>query len=170
MLAPTLYLTVRRNQVARIIYQELMNHDRVIYKPPEVTRTEDKEIWWDVYVAIPGKVEHNRPDMVLWDLKNRKCTIIEISIPLDTNLELAYKSKQKKYMSLVCQLQQLYRRYTYSIIVSTVGALGAVPKNLEENLQCLGMQRDRIQTIINRLQRAALPGSVKICKTVLKCN
>ena len=60
--------------------------------------------------------------------------------------------------------------HTYSIIVITVGALGAVPKNLEENLQCLGMQRDRIQTIINRLQRAALLGSVKICKTVLKCN
>ena len=88
-------LTVRHNQVARIIYQELMNHDRLIYKPPEVTRTEDKEIWWDVYVATPGKVEHNRPDMLLWDLKNRKCTIIEISVPLDTNLELAYKSKQQ---------------------------------------------------------------------------
>ena len=165
VLAPTLYLTVCHNQVTRIIYQELMNHDRVIYKPPEVTRTEDKEIWWDVYVTMPGNVEHNRPDMVLWDLKNRKCTIIEISVPLDTNLELAYKSKQQK-----CQLQQLYQRYTYSIIVITVGALGAVPKNLEENLQCLGMQRDRIQTIINRLQRAALLGSVKICKTVLNCN
>ena len=147
-----------------------MNHDRVIYKPPEVTRTEDKEIWWDVYVATPGKVEHNRPYMVLWDLKNRKCTIIEISVPLDTNLELAYKRKQQKYMSLICQLKQLSWRYTYSIIVITVGALGAVPKNLEENLQCLGMQRDRIQTIINRLQRAALLGSVKICKIVLKCN
>ena len=93
VLAPTLYLTVCHNQVARIIYQELMNHDRVIYKPPEVTRTEDKEIWWDVYVTTPGKVERNRPDIVLWDLKNRKCTIIEISVPLDTNLELAYKSK-----------------------------------------------------------------------------
>ena len=65
VLAPTLYLTVCHNQVARIIYQELMNHDRVIYKLPEVTRTEDKEIWWDIYVTTPGKVEHNRPDMVL---------------------------------------------------------------------------------------------------------
>ena len=147
-----------------------MNHDRVIYKPPEVTRTKDKEIWWDVHVTTPRKVEHNIPDMVLWDIKNRKCTIIEISVSLDTNLEFAYKSKQEKYVSLVCQLQQLYRRYTYSIIVITVGALGAVPKNLEENLQCLGMQRDKIQTIINRLQRAALLGSVKIRKTVPKCN
>ena len=136
VLSPTLYLTVHHNQVARIIYQELMNHDRVIYKPPEVTRTEDKEILWDVYVTTPGKVEHNRSDMVLWDLKNRKCTITEISVPLDTNLELAYKSKQQKYMSLICQLQQLYWRYTYSIIVITVGALGAVSKNLEENLPC----------------------------------
>ena len=121
VLAPTFYLTVRHDQVARIIYQELMNHDRVIYKPPEVTRTEDKEIWWDVYVTTPGKVEHNRPDMVLWDLKNRKCTIIEISVPLDTNLEFAYKRKQEKYVSLVCHLQQLHWRYTYSMISSLLG-------------------------------------------------
>ena len=147
-----------------------MNHDRVIYKPPEVTKTEDKEIWWDVYVTAPRKVEHNRPDMVLWDLQNKRCTIIEISVPLDTILEFAYKSKQEKYVSLVCQLQQLYRRYTYSVIVITVGALGAVSKNLEENLQCLGMQRDKIQTIIKRPQRTALLGSVKLCKAELKCN
>ena len=94
-----------------------------------MTRTEDKEIWWDVYVKTPMKVEHNRPDMILWDLKNRKCTIIVISVPLDTNLEFAYKSKQEKYVSPVCQLQQLYRRYTYSIIVITVGVLGVVPKS-----------------------------------------
>ena len=51
-----------------------MNHDRVIYKPPEVTRTEDKEIWWDVYVTTPGKVEHNRPVMVLCSgYKPRAC-------------------------------------------------------------------------------------------------
>ena len=132
VLAPTLYLTVRHNQVARIIYQELMNHDRVIYKPPEVTRTEDKEIWWDVYVTTPRKVEHNRLDMVLWDLKNIKCTITEISVPLGTNLEFTYKSKQEKYVSLVCQLQQLYWRYIYSVIVITVGALGALPKILKK--------------------------------------
>ena len=124
MLAPTLYLTVHHNQVAKIIYQELMNHDRVIYKPPEVTRTEDKK-------------EYNRPDVVLWGLKNIKYTINKISVPL----EFACKNKQEKYVSLECQLQQLYRRYTYSVIVITVGAIGAVPKNLEKIynvLECKG--------------------------------
>ena len=79
---------------------------------------------------------------------NRKCTIIETSVPLDTNLEFNYKNKQEKYVPLVWQLQQLHWRHRYSVIVITVGVLGAVPKNLEENLQCLGMQRDKIQTII----------------------
>ena len=25
-------------------------------------------------MSTPGKVEHNKPDMVLWNLKNKKCT------------------------------------------------------------------------------------------------
>ena len=145
VLGPTLYLNIRHNMVARIMYQEIMGHEKVIYKPPEITRTENKEIWWDTSVSTPGKVEHNKPDMVLWDLKNKKCIIIEVIIPLDTNLEYAYINKQQKYMPLICQMQQLYRSYTYHMAVIMIGALGTVPKNLEENTRSLGIDNDSIQ-------------------------
>ena len=170
VLGPTLYLNICHNMVARIMYQEIMGHEKVIFSPPEITRTENKEIWWDISVLAPGKVEQNKPDMVLWDLKNKKCTIIEVTIPPDTNLEYAYINKQQKYMPLICEMQELYRMYTYHVVVITIGALGAVPKNLEENIRSLGIDNDRLQTLVNRLQKAALLGSVKICKTVMKCN
>ena len=82
-LSPTLYLNIRHNMVARIMYQEIMGHEKVIYKPPEVTRTANKEIWWNISMSTPEKVEHNKPDMVLWDLKNKKCIIIEVTVPLE---------------------------------------------------------------------------------------
>ena len=35
ILAPTLYLTVRHNQVARILYQEIVQNERLIYRPQQ---------------------------------------------------------------------------------------------------------------------------------------
>ena len=147
-----------------------MNYDRVIYKPPEVTRsrTEDKEIWWDVYVTTPMRAEHNIYGTL--GLKEQK---VHHHRDISTT----------GYKPGVC-LQEQTREICFSGMSTTTAvpevyifyhshhcwALEAVPKKLEENLQCLGMQRDKIQTIINRLQRAALLGSVKICKMVLKCN
>ena len=128
VLEPTLYVNIRHNMVARIMYQEIIGHEKVIYKPPEVTRTKNKEIWWDISVSTPRKVKQNKPDMIHWDLKNKKCSIIKVTIPLDKDLEYAYINKQQKYMPLTWQMQQLYRAYTYHVAVITIRALGAVPK------------------------------------------
>ena len=49
----------------------------------------------------------------------------------------------------------------------TMGAMGAVPKSLEENLKKLNFEQDRIQTITEQMQKAALIRTMKICKTVM---
>ena len=99
--------------------------------------------------------------------KNIRCKLIEISVPLDNNIAHAYKLKQEKYIKLISQRQRLYRDYKYSVIVITVGCLGAVPDNLTENLLALRIDQDKIVTTIHRIQRAALLGTIKISKTVL---
>ena len=68
VLAPTLYLKSRHNQMAKIIYQEKMNLDKLI-DLPEVTKTADAKMWWDKKVRTVTKIEHNRPDMIYWDKK-----------------------------------------------------------------------------------------------------
>ena len=44
-LAPTLYLNMRHNQVARILYQEIIQSENMIYKPSPVTKNNNLEIW-----------------------------------------------------------------------------------------------------------------------------
>ena len=105
--------------------------------------------------------------MVFWDTKNKRCELIEISVPLDNNIAHVYKLKQEKYIELIGQMQRLYRGYEYSVIVITVGCLGAVSDNLTENLLALGIDEDKIATTIHRIQRAALLGTIKISQTVL---
>ena len=167
VLAPTMYLKSRHNQVAKIIYQEKTNLEKVI-DPPEVTKIADAEMWWDKKVKTVTKIERNRPDMIYWDKKNKQCEIIEISVPLDNNMQQAYKLKQGKYIELISQLQKMYRGYKYSVITTTVRCSGAIPVNLEQNILRLGISKERVGTVTHRIQRAALLGSIRISKTILR--
>ena len=60
-----------------------------------------------------------------------------------------------------------YKNYKYTTIIITVGALEAIPKLLEENLKKLYTE-DRVLVIIQRIQKTALLGTVRVCKTILK--
>ena len=64
-------------------------------------------------------------------------------------------------------MKQQHQGYKFSVVVITVGGMGTVPRNLELNLKKLELKADRINTVIERIQKAALLGTVKICKTVL---
>ena len=151
VLAPMLYLKRHHNQVAKIIYQEKMKNEKLI-NPPDVMKAAEAEMWWDQKVKTVARIEHNRPDMVFWDTKNKLCELIEISVALDNNIAHAYKLKQEKYIELISQMQRLYRGYKYSVIVITVGCLGAVPDNLTDNLLALGIDENKIATTIYHIQ------------------
>ena len=155
VLAPTLYLKRCHNQVAKIISQEKMKNEKLI-NPPDVMKTAEAEMWWDQIMKTVARIEHNRPDMVFWDTKNKCCELIEISVPLDNNVTHAHQLKQEQYIELISQMQRLYRGYKYSVIVITVGCLGTVSDKLTENLLALGIDEDKIATTIHRIQRASL--------------
>ena len=57
--APTLYLGVRHNQVARILYQEVLQNERLEFNPTEVTTKNQLEVWWDQEIKTTKKVKQN---------------------------------------------------------------------------------------------------------------
>ena len=95
---------------------------------------------------------------------------MEITVRLDTNLGSSTSKKDLKYIPVILQLQRLYQNYRFSMVTVTTGGLGAIPipKDLEEKLSKIGIEPDRIKTVIGRLQKAAILRTMKICKTVLK--
>ena len=97
VLAPTLYLHSRHNQVARVIYQEIVESDKPIYNLPRVTTRDQLEIWWDMEVYTTTKIKHNKPDIMLWKNEEKTCQLVECTVPLDTNLADAYHQKEKIY-------------------------------------------------------------------------
>ena len=129
------------------------NHRQQQRAPPEITRSKQKEIWWDKVISILLKVTHNIPDIVLWELDTKQCKILDICVPLDISLELRDTTKRDKYIPLISQLQRMFPGYTYTIIPVITGALGTVPRKLSENLKKLGLPPKRVTLTINRIQK-----------------
>ena len=166
-----MYLPMRHNQVTRILYQELLQKPTTEYKPSEVTVTDKLELWHDKEdVRTVSRVEKNRPDLILWDKEDKTCKIIKVTLPLDSNISAAYTQKENKYIPHIQNLCQLYSQYKYEAVTTVIGAIGAVPKSLNQNIEKLSkyINKEKRKTLIPRIQKAALLGTVKILKTVLK--
>ena len=93
------------------------------------------EIWYDMEIQMTPKVDKNRPDIVIWEKAEKKCTLVEITVPLDNILQKVHKEKEAKFINLISKMQRLYRGYIFEVIVVAVGAMEAVHVLLEENLE-----------------------------------
>ena len=135
----SLYLHARHNPVAKVVYEELrweLNDGKeTTYKAPlQVTKVKETEIWWDMPISTLNKIPHNRPDMIIWHSYTKDCKIVDICVPLDTNVELRHTTKIDDYIPLVHQLQRIYPAYKYTVIPVIVGALGTILKTLKDSL------------------------------------
>ena len=100
--------------------------------------------------ALPNKVKHSIPDLVIWNRQTKECKIIDFSVPLDQNVSMTDTEKVNNYMPLVSELQQVYRGYKYEVIPVVVGALGAVPRLLKGHLENMELSRN-MNDIIRRM-------------------
>ena len=171
-ISESLYLEYRHNQAGKIVYQEFFGNSGVknqasAWKPKEVMKKGDLELWWDKKIHVINKIEHNRPNLIIWDRKKKECKIIDFSLPLDGNVTRKEIEKVNNYVPLVNEPQQMYRDYTYKIIPVVIGTSGTVSLLLKDHLKAVGITSD-ITRFVHRLQNAAIVGSVKTVKTVLK--
>ena len=171
-LSASLYLPVRHNEVAKILYNELISYrhyeTKYITKPDPIYVREDIEVWWDRKIRVCPPVEHNKPDVVVWHIAKKTCTIIDICIPLDVNVEREEKTKRDRYLILASRLQRLYPNYTFKVVPIVLGATGFVPNSLINNIQDCGFEKEKAVSLIPSLQRKAVRGSMKVLKTALK--
>ena len=175
-LSRSLYLHSRHNPVAKTICDEFIadlsgtedsNVERY-RQPAQVTKMKHIELWWDYQFTTLTKLPHNRPDIVIWNSDTEVCKIIDICVPLDTNVYLREEAKSDSYIPLVDQLQRIYQRYKFTIVPVITGVLGTVPNKLEENLQKIVLSENRIRAVIQRIQKDALLGTLKIVKKTFR--
>ena len=76
--------------------------------------------------------------------------------------------KRGYYIELIDQLQRIYPTYKYAVIPVILGALGTVPKTLKENLIQIGINKEETGDLVERMQKKALLGTLKVVKNYQK--
>ena len=100
-----LYLPVRHNAVAAVIYRLLtMSNEKAI---SSVFNNESIKLWWDTKIVTKPTLLHNKPDLLLWRLQEKKAFVIDVVVGLDINVEKNYKLKQDNYLLLCIEMKKL---------------------------------------------------------------
>ena len=120
-------------------------------------------------MKIPTKptLPHNKPDLLLWRLNDKKAFVIDVVVGLDVNVEKNYKTKQDNYLPLCVELKKLYPEFSFEVIPIAIGATGLVMKKLSTDLEKIGIEKPNVTKCIVLAQKAALFGSVKVVKSAM---
>ena len=169
------YLPLRHDIVAKATFNAIRklhnpekNSNSSSYPHETIINEGDYEYWWNVSIKTSCKVPHNRPDLVVWNLKEKTCNIIEFSCPADVNVSAKVTEKENIYAHLIRNLQLMYHEYKFIFTPVIIGALGTVTKCLHEHLIKYGFSQKHTNNLIRKLQVLSISGTVKICKTFMK--
>ena len=166
-LSASLYLPVRHNEVALTLYNTIIRNNEPEHRsilPLTSWKNKVMEIWWDKRIGTVPSVKHNRPDIVIWFLKEKECKIVDVCVPLDDNVHNQEKQKRDIYAQLSIGLKRMYPEYNYKVVPIVLGATGLITDSLIENLTELKFTKNTALQLIHQLQLKALVGSMRVVK------
>lgn len=166
--APRDYLN-RHNQVAGVIHQELCVQMGLLtakvpyykYQPQTVLENESWKILWDLIITTDRTVSHNRPDILVFDKKQRKAQVIDIQIPADENVGKSRMEKVLKYQELADEIKRMYQLEKVEIYPIIISCNGLVDKYLPRNLKAISIRNPK--QIVAISQKAVI---LATCHTV----
>lgn len=168
-IAETAYLG-RHNTVASIVHQQLaFKHNLVTqlmpyykYLPAPVLENDCIKLYWDREIITDVCIRANRPDIVIYDKREKRVTLIDIAVPLDHNVQTTFSTKITKYHDLAEELRQMWHLQEIRIVPVIISATGIVPKTLLHSLEELGIEQQ-----INNIQKATILGTCNIVRRFL---
>lgn len=168
-LAEAAYLG-RHNAVAKIVHQQLaLKHDLVNryvpyykYLPDPVLENSCIKLYWDREIITDVLIRANRPDIVVYNKRMKRVTLIDIAVPLDRNVQSTYSAKITKYHDLAEELKQMWHLEEVRIVPVVISATGLVPCPLLRSLEELDLQKER-----SGIQKAVILGTCNIVRRFL---
>ena len=131
------------------------------HKPEKVTENEAATVLWDMPVNTDKEIKANRPDIIIKDKIEKKCIMIDMSIPSERNASIKEVENLSKYKNLYIEVTKMWQMKTTTAPI-VVGALGLIKRGLEKYIrQFPGHIR------IEELQKIALLGSAHILRRML---
>ena len=140
--------TNRHNQVAKIVYQQLVKTYNLLksfppyykFQPPPVLENDKCILYWDKQIITDKTMDFNKPDIILVDKMLKKTYIIDVAVPCTSNLSKTESTKISKYQNLRYEIRRIWKQDEVVIIPIVISATGVVPKTLEDNIKKLPIQ------------------------------
>ncbi|KAK6018749.1 reverse transcriptase [Ostertagia ostertagi] len=178
----------RHDEVARVVYYSLKRKYGLSSRitnthVPHVVEGDQVRIHWNDRILTRENLRHDRPDIVVFDAREKKIWIIEISISWYTRIALQELKKSRKYGMNSCLPEetrpddfypgpnlraalQAQHRMTVEVVPLVVGTCGECTSNLRQNLRLLKLP-DGVKVVMERMQRCAVLGTHRIIKSHL---
>ena len=97
------------------------------HKPQPVVEGDNVTLLWDSPIRTDRTIQANRPDIIVKDLKEKTCLLIDMSIPTDHNIPAKEFDKLSKYRDLEIEIQRMWKLTTSTVPV-IAGALSMIKK------------------------------------------
>ena len=121
------------------------------------------EILLDFSIQTEMKTDHNKPDLILLEKREKICYIADIAWPFDTRIEKKEKNKIKNYTDLKYEILKMWKDEVTKIYIFQVviGVLGLILKNITRYLEIIGFDG------LEKLQKVCSLGTARILRKVL---
>ena len=169
-LAQKEYKKWRHDKVAQVIHWTLCKKNGFAYQdrwyehePERVLENERTKLLWDFPIQTDHKLDHNKPDLVLYDKQNRECLIIDVACPFDTRVKQKEKEKIDAYLDLKREMAKIWKCKKVEIVPIVIGTLGTVPKGFKEWTKKIDVCEQ-----IELMQKACVLGTAKIIRRTLE--
>ena len=73
----------------------------------EFCKDDSIDVWWNTKIQILQKIQHNRTDIAVWEIKDKLCFIIDDSTGLDVNVDKNYELIHSDYWPSAAKLKCL---------------------------------------------------------------
>ena len=78
-----MYLPFRHEEIICVNYKQMLTSKRDIkVYVQELYKDDSIEVWWYTKIKTLQKIQDNRPDIVVWKIKEKLCFIIDVTIGL----------------------------------------------------------------------------------------
>ena len=164
------HYTSRHNKVCRYLHWKICHAYGIETKPvwehePEpVTSHGDVVLFYDKPIMAGRYIENSaiKPDIVIWDRKEKTAQIVEVTVPNDFGLNRAEREKVNKYQDLKNDLRNTWELKDIIIIPVVIGATGLMKENLTDYLKTIPGSPSA-----SEVQLSAIKETIKILKRAL---
>ena len=88
--------------------------------PEGVVENEEVKVLWDINVECDNVIEARRPDIIVFNKKERKAIIIDIPVPADVRVGEKEREKVEKYQDLKREIGRLWKLKMVEVVSLTM--------------------------------------------------